>query len=117
MYKINEGSFPKYIGYDNSCQLHKFCGKRLIDSERSKFLDEMTYVIDRLHVKGHIKQCRDVYSPNLIRDLDDTQTMICEQRNFWISGFKHNVKHMNQYRFIFFCSLYLITIIVLRQKD
>ena len=28
--------------------------------------------------------------------------MICEHRNFWIGGYKHNFKHMNQYRFIFF---------------
>jgi hypothetical protein len=28
--------------------------------------------------------------------------MICGQRNFWISGYKHTVKQMNQYRFHFF---------------
>lgn len=57
-------------------------------------------------MQGHVKACREVFSPDLIRDLDDAQTMICEQRNFWISGFKHNVKHMNQWRFDFF--LYII---------
>jgi hypothetical protein len=53
-------------------------------------------------VKGHVAPCREIYAPSLIRDLDNAQTMICEQRNFWIGGFKHNVKHMNQYRFTFF---------------
>ena len=31
--------------------------------------------------------------------------MICEQRNYWISSFKHITKHMNQYRFNFFIFL------------
>ena len=100
------GRFPKYLCYDNSCQFSKFCKNRKVRTERSAFLEDLTYVIDRLHVQGHVKACRDVFAPALIKDLDDAQTMICEQRNFWISGFKHNVKHMNQYRFEFF--LYVI---------
>ena len=96
------GQFPKYICYDNSCQLQKFCVNRANHTDKSRFFDEYTYIIDRLHVKGHVARCREIYPPNLIRELDNAQTMICEQRNFWISGYKHNVKHMNQYRFHFF---------------
>ena len=56
------------------------------------------------------------YSQNLIRDLDNAQTMICEQRNFWISGYKHNVNHMNQYRFHFFIALFLNILMKLKKK-
>jgi len=59
-----------------------------------------------MHVKGHVKSCQEKYSPSLIKDLDAAQTIICEQRNFWIGGYKHNVKHMNQARFIMY--LYVI---------
>lgn len=65
-------------------------------------MDECTYVIDRLHVQGHVAVCKENYSPKLYSDLDTAKTMVCEQRNFWVSGFKHNVKHMNEFRFIFF---------------
>ena len=62
----------------------------------------MTFVIDRLHVQGHVEECKKVYSPDLIKDLKGINSMICEQRNKWISGFKHIVKHMNATRFKFF---------------
>ncbi len=102
--RFQKGEFPKYICYDNSCQLHKFCVNRA--NRKSKFFAECTYFIYRLHVKGHVARCREIYSPNLIRDLDNAQTMICEQRNFWISGYKHNVKHMNhEDHLIFQCYL------------
>jgi len=92
---------PKYICYDNSCQLHKFCEKRN-QTERSKFMDEKIYIIDRLHVQGHVEGCQKIYHPRLYPDINNCNSMICEQRNYWISGFKHSVKHMNQYRFNFF---------------
>ena len=32
--------------------------------------------------------------------------MICGQRNFWIKGFKHMVKHMNRLRFQLFLIIF-----------
>ena len=90
-----ETVFPKYICYDNACQLHKYCAKRCANSEESLFLE-----------KSIVEQCQTVYHPKLIKDLDGCNTMICEQRNSWISGYKHMVKHMNKFRFNFF--FYLI---------
>ena len=40
--------------------------------------------------------------PRLYLEINNCNSMICEQRNYWIRGFKHSVKHMNQYRFNFF---------------
>ena len=72
------GTFPKYFCNDNGCHLHTFCVNRNGKTQRSNFLDEITYVIDRMHVKGHVKSCQEKYSPSLIKDLDAAQTIICE---------------------------------------
>jgi len=45
------------------------------------------------------------YNPN-DKETEGVNMVICEQINFWISRFKHNVKHMNCYRFIYF--IYII---------
>ena len=66
------------------------------------FLSDTTFVIDRLHVQGHVEQCQTIYHPKLLPALDGCNTMICEQRNSWISGYKHMVKHMNKFRFFYF---------------
>ena len=98
---LQKGPYPKFICYDNSCQLHKFCSKRVKTSE-SSFLDNEIFVIDRLHAQGHVEICKEIYHPSLYKELENCNTMICEQRNYWISSFKHITKHMNQYRFNFF---------------
>ena len=54
------GQFPKYICYDNSCQLQKFCVNRANHTDKSRFFDECTYIIDRLHVKGVAKFIRQI---------------------------------------------------------
>ena len=53
---------PKYICYDNSYQLHKFCEK-LNPTERSKFMHEKIYIIDRLHFKGHVEGFQKIFHP------------------------------------------------------
>jgi hypothetical protein len=91
IYVSYKGSFPKYICYDNSCQLHKFCLNRKKTS-RSIFFEDEIYIIDRLHVQGHVDQCKKVYHPNKYPDIESCNTVICEQRNNWISAFKHMTK-------------------------
>jgi len=60
-------------------------------------------VIDRLHLKGHVgKLCQTRNNPDKYPLLKNVNTMVCEQINFWASGYKHASKHMNQTRFNFF---------------
>ena len=40
------------------------------------------------------------------KELEGVYTEVCEQINFWISRFKHNVKHMNCDRYYYF--IYII---------
>ena len=39
------------------------------------------------------------------KELDNINSMACEEFNYWLSGFKHNVKHMNYIRLNFFYSI------------
>ena len=58
-------TFPKYICYDNSCQLHNFVMNRDISHQRANFLVNELFVIDRLHVKGHGKRLiSQIYTEN-----------------------------------------------------
>ncbi len=60
-------------------------------------------MIDRLHLKGHVgKLCQTRNNPDKYPLLNNVNTMVCEQINFWASGYKHAAKHMNQTRFNFF---------------
>ena len=98
---LNSFSVNSINSYDNGCQLHKFCSARA-NVEESRFLADKIFVVDRLHIQGHVESCRDEYHPQLYHELNNCNTMICEQRNFWLSSFKYITKHMNQYRFFFF---------------
>ncbi len=63
----------------------------------------MQYIVDRLHIKGHIgEECKRRNHPNNFPDLDGVVTIICEVINSWASSFKHNTKHMNAIHFNFF---------------
>jgi len=54
-----------------------------------------------ISVKYYSKDFPSVH-PRLYLEIYICNSMICDQRNYWIRGFKHSVKHMNQYRFNFF---------------
>ena len=82
--------------------MHKFIVKRNTIQETSDYLDNRIFVIDRLHIQGHVEPFQQIYHPKLYPDIDKTKSMICEQRNFWISGFKYMCRHMNEDRFNFF---------------
>ena len=54
-------------------------------------------------MKGHTgDECKKNNDPALFPELEDTNTVVCEQVNFWLGKFKHILKHMNFYRFNFF---------------
>ena len=65
----------------------------------------------RLHMKGHTgDECKKNNDPALFPELEDTNTVVCEQVNFWLGKFKHILKHINFYRFN---SLTFFTLIIL----
>ena len=81
--------------------------KRSSNSERAKVFLTRKYIVDRLHIQGHIdEECLNSCNPKLFPELKDVNTVVCEQVNYWLRHFKHIVKHMNFYRFNFF--LYII---------
>ena len=54
-------------------------------------------------MKGHTgEECRRNNDPALFPELDDVNTVVCEQVNFWLGKFKHILKHMSFYRYNFF---------------
>ena len=59
------------------------------DSERAIRLKAMKYVIDRQHIKNHQKECHDAYDADLYEELNKINTIVCEQTNFWLGGYKH----------------------------
>ena len=65
------------------------------------------FAVDKLHIQGHkenwcLKNCH----PKLFPELNDVNTVICEQINYWLGSYKYMMKHMNVNRFNFF--LYII---------
>jgi hypothetical protein len=103
---------PIYFIYDNACHLKPFIeNNNMKKTERGKTLLRKTFVIDRLHLKNHVSpQCKLNYNPDLYDDLEETNTVACEQANYWAGGYKHIMKHMNDTRFNVFlyiiCNLY-----------
>ena len=52
-----------------------------------------------MHIKGHVGiECLKFDHPKHFQELTGTNTVVCEQTNFWALGFKHLKKHMNYKR-------------------
>lgn len=104
-------SHPNIITYDDGCHLKKMIDqseKVVFRSKRIEKLCQKTIVIDRFHYKGHKKKddyCKKICNPDNYSDLNDINTSVVEQINYWFSGYKHLVKHMNRERFKFFVYL------------
>lgn len=100
-------NFPKYFVYDNACNMMKFCQTRTQTSDRANILGKIKYVVDKLHIKGHVGEfCHSHCHPDLFPELKELNTVVCEQKNFWLGRYKYSLKHMNSYRYNFF--LYII---------
>ena len=113
MTNINIGSIPQYLVYDDACRLRRFIENRLSDETReTSRLDNITpnkiiYVVDKLHIQGHTETwCHENCHPRLFPELERINTVVCEQINFWLGGYKHIMKHMNEIRYNFY--LYII---------
>ena len=64
------------------------------------------FVVDRLHIKGHVGRRLNIFNPALYNQLDGKNTVVCENCNYWLGKYKYFTKHMNYLRFPFF--LYII---------
>ena len=91
------------IIYDRGCDMKRMVQKFF---PANHVLSSMDYVIDKFHFSNHKENyCKVNCNPN-DKELEGVNTEVCEQINFWISRFKHNVKHMNCDRYYYF--IYII---------
>ena len=92
------GHIPAYLVYDNACNLRAFCknlkNRKTISANGvvysiSGILDNIHYVVDRLHIQGHKDPiCLATCNPAKFPDLEGKNTMVCEQTNFWAGKYK-----------------------------
>ncbi len=100
-------NWPKYLVYDNSCKLRKYVMESNDfnrSSLRAQTLTETSYVVDRFHFESHSATdtyCREHCDANKYEELLEINTSVSEEINFWFSGYKHLLKHMNYERFHF----------------
>jgi hypothetical protein len=105
----NSTVFPKYIIYDNACHLSEYIINHNIGekSNRGNILKTSVFVIDRLHIKNHVREnCHQIYNADLHSELFAINSVVCEEINYWFGIYKHAMKHMNHIRFNFF--MYII---------
>ncbi len=103
---------PEFIIYDDACHLKRFADNTIKKAKKpsNRLLNfaSKKFVIDKLHFHGHTEAwCRTHCNPNNHQILNDVNTMVCEQINFLLGRFKHQMKHMNDGRF--FVTAYTIT--------
>jgi hypothetical protein len=92
--------------YDDACHLKRYikkkCEKNKV-SERLINFNKKVFVVDKLHIQGHTEEwCLENCHPRKFSELNKVNTMVCEQINYWLGGFKHAMKYMNVFRFNFF---------------
>jgi hypothetical protein len=110
---ITNNKLPKYFLYDDACHLLKYMINNKLNekTKRGKLLARHKHFVDKLHIQNHTNLwCLKYCHPSDERDLDNVNTVVCEQLNFWLSRFKHMTKHMSYNRFFFFFTLFLINI-------
>ena len=97
------GKVPQFLIYDAACKLMSFCIKRAKPSTRANILSKINYVVDKLHIKGHIgKNCKKYCHPDKFPFLKELNSVVCEQKNFWLGRYKFSLKHMSACRYLFF---------------
>ena len=83
-----------------------FSIKRARTSDRCHCLEDVYYIVDKLHIKGHIgKNCKKFCRPDNFPWVKSLNSVVCEQKNFWFGKYKYSLKHMCTYRFNFFVFL------------
>lgn len=95
---------PSILIYDNACKVSKYSENHSAkNTERSIHLDKMEHVIDKFHFKNHTEpDCKKYCNPHSLSVLNNLNTSVCEQTNFWFGRYKHMLKSMKLVRFHFF---------------
>ena len=75
---------------------------------RLRDLINKKHIVDRFHINNHVDSwCLKNCNPNIRDDLKGVNTVVVEEINYWLGGYKHMIKHMNYERFHFF--IYIIS--------
>jgi hypothetical protein len=75
-------NFPNYLIYDNTCHLSEYIQNYKIGEifERGKTLKDSKFVIDRLHIKIHVRvDSHKIYNIDLQEDLLKVNIFVCEE--------------------------------------
>jgi hypothetical protein len=97
------------VVHDDACHMARLFGsaRRALSSSNAFFkrLLGIVWILDRWHAKNHVGEwCKknvDPSLPFLQPFIRGHNTEICESTNAWLAGFKHAVRHMNQFSFKF----------------
>ena len=94
---------PKYLVYDDACHLKHFLenNSQLSEDRRAIFSNKL-FVIDRLHYKNHTRKTCSTFRCDNYEELKETNSIPCEETNFWFGKYKYILKHMNFDRFMFY---------------
>lgn len=84
--------------YDNGCHLDETVQK----IPENNNLKSLKFLIDRFHIKNHVRSSCKKYSADNFSELKLFNTQICEQTFSHISKYKHMTKHMSKNHFNFF---------------
>lgn len=96
------------VVHDDACHLHKYTQRRATHSAAAADIapPNVTYVCDKFHMAGHTDEwCKQTCDPALPANaarLHGIRTSVCEFTFTWLSKYKHQTKHMNEYGFHFF---------------
>ena len=64
---------------------------------------DIEFIVDKLHIKGHKGDyCYSNCHPDLFPAVKNLNSVVCEQKNYWLGGYKHAMKHMTYYKYNFF---------------
>lgn len=103
-----------YVCYDNACHIaglsEKLKNKTFVIGKL--FMSCLLYnnfnkcnilYKDRLHLFNHTQsKCKSIHNCDSYSELAGINTIVCEQKFYLISRYKHMVKHMTQFKFNFF---------------
>ena len=95
--------------YDDACHLWRFAQGVYKDNPtpRLKNFISKLFIVDKLHIQGHDELWCDTHcNPRKFRELDEINTMVCEQQNYLIGGFKYILKHMQADTYNFYLYIY-----------
>lgn len=76
-------------------------------SERLSNFVKKKFAVDKMHIKGHTETwCLENCNPYNFKELNEINTMVCEQINFTLGRYKYIMKHMSSGVYNFY--LYIV---------